>query len=48
MYENKISRFVNGKKVKNVSGAGFNKKYAITFEVFLSKRHIAGGSLCSF
>lgn len=48
MYENKISRFMKGKKVKNVSGADFNKKYAITFEVFLSKRYIAGGSLCSF
>lgn len=48
MYENKISRFMKGKKMKNVSGTDFNEKYAITFEVFLSKRYIAGGSLCSF
>ena len=48
MCENKISRFMNDKKMKTVNGAGFNKKYATTFEVFLSKRYIAGGSLCSF
>lgn len=48
MYENKISRFMNGKKAKNTNGVGFNKEYVTTFEVFLSKRYIAGGSLCNF